>query len=239
MIPKHVLSCWFGRGQKSDLFLRCREAKEKFLPRSEGWVYIDVDEDNCGPLMTTTYMRSVIARGEFVKCTELARIWALLEYGGVYMDEDVEPVRSFDPLLSLPHVDGAPARFFIGREGGHKGDKRYVDGAQVEEKEWINGAVMGSEKASVVSQVLYEMFPSYSDGRGRARFYGPEFLTREIEALIRMSVGASFGSVVLKKEAFAPFSWYESIPSDYAARVGPDTFAVHHFAKSWAEVPGC
>lgn len=232
MIPKIVLSAWFGRGKKSDLFLRCREAKEKLLPKTE-WNYIDVDEDNCGSLMSTPYMQAVVARGEFVKCTELARIWALLTYGGVYMDEDVEPVRPFEPLLETKHVDGGPLRFFVGREG-----------ARVGEKEYINGAVMGSEKSGAVAQILFKMFPSYSDGREKAHFYGPGFLTREVESLINIVNDAPdkrswLGGAVLKKEAFCPFDWFNPIPEDYATRVGPETFAVHHFFKSWVGVKGC
>ena len=227
MIPKNLISCWFGRGKKNDLFLRCREAKERVLPRDE-WNWIDVDEDNCGPLMRTRYMQSVIERGEFVKCTELARIWALLAHGGVYMDEDVEPIRAFDPLLELPHADGDPLRFFVGREGAKPG-----------EKEWINGAVMGSEPGGVAATVLYEMFPSNTEGREGAHFYGPGFLTREIETMIAWR-GQDIGGAVLKKEAFFPTDWWETLTPDEAiARATPRTFAGHHWAKSWVNKPGC
>lgn len=230
MIPKKLISCWFGRGKKNDLFLRCREAKERVLPRGE-WEWIDVDEDNCGPLMGTRYMQSVISRGEFVKCTELARIWALLAHGGVYMDEDVEPIRPLDPLLELPHKDGALIRFFVGREGAKPG-----------EREWINGAVMGSEPGGVAASVLFEMFPTETEGREGAHFYGPGFLTHEIESLIELSPNGrlGIGGVVLKKDAFFPTDWFETLTPDEAiARAKPSTFAVHHWCKSWVGMPGC
>lgn len=150
MIPKNVLSCWFGRGQKSDLFKRCRESKERVL---SGWRFIDVNEDTCPALMEVPYMKAVHARGEFVKCTELGRLWALAAYGGVYLDEDVEVVRPFDPLLERS--------FFIGRE----------------DTAWVNGAVIGSRLMGDIALSLFEAFPAETDGRELANVYGPKFLT--------------------------------------------------------------
>lgn len=156
MIPKNVLSCWFGRGEKTDLFKRCRESKLLVL---DGWNFIDVDEDHCGDLMSTPYMRSVHARGEFVKCTELARLWALFTYGGVYMDEDVEAVKPFDPLLDRP--------FFIGRE-----DAR-----------WTNGAVIGSVGGGAAVTALLADFPRDTQGSQPANAYGPLYLTPRVAQL--------------------------------------------------------
>lgn len=152
MIPRNVLSCWFGRGEKSELFKRCRESKERILA---GWNFIDVNEDNCA-MMHMPYMKAVHERGEFVKCTELGRLWALCVYGGVYMDEDVEAVKPFDPLLDR--------QFFIGRE-----DDR-----------WVNGAVMGSKQMAMTAVQLLGGFPVDSDGRELANVYGPKYLTAKL-----------------------------------------------------------
>jgi mannosyltransferase OCH1-like enzyme len=196
MIPKIVLSCWFGRGEKTDLFKRCRESKEKVL---KDWTFIDVNEDNCDDLMDTAYMASVHARGEFVKCTELGRLWALQKYGGVYMDEDVEVLKEFDDAL-LSRL------FFIAREDDN----------------WINGAVMGSIAYGHTINTLVGTFPQETEGRLGAHNYGPGFLTDRLSAMP--------GTPVLPPEYFYPYLWNQT-PEQ--AVITENTYAVHHWAKSW------
>ncbi len=157
MIPKNLLGCWFGRGKKSDLFLMCEETKQRQLPE---WNVIEVTEDTIDPeLLACPYMRGVLERGEFVKATELGRLWALHKYGGVYLDEDVEVLKPLDPLLDSP--------FFIGWEDSHM----------------INGAVIGSMQAGATITALLEAFPVNSDGGAIATTYGPMFLTQQMRKL--------------------------------------------------------
>lgn len=195
MIPKNVLSCWFGRGKKTDLFLKCRESKERILA---GWNFIDVDEDNCADLMETPYMKATHARGEFVKCTELARIWALYTHGGVYLDEDVEVLKPLDPLLDR--------QFFIGREDAN----------------FANGAVMGSRAYGSTICSLLHKFPTLTEGRDGAHTYGPGYLTHELTAMGY--------DTTLPPEFFYPYLWNQT--PDQAV-ITENTYAVHHWAKSW------
>jgi mannosyltransferase OCH1-like enzyme len=154
MIPRILLSCWFGRGRKSDLFLACQETKRRVLP---DWLTFECNEDTIDTaIMASPYMQAVLARGEFVKATEIGRLWALHRFGGVYMDEDVRVLKPFDPLLGVP--------FFIGWE-----DTRY-----------LNGAVMGSVAGGETVSALLKAFPLDSDGSQKATAYGPVFLTEQL-----------------------------------------------------------
>lgn len=151
MIQKNLLSCWFGRGKKSELFLQCEETKRKVLP---DWERYEINEDTIDPaVLKCQYMQSVLLRGEFVKATELGRLWALWKYGGVYMDEDVEVIKPLDPLLD--------DKFFIGYE-----DERY-----------LNGAVIGSRPGGHEISKLYWGFPRDSTGTEKATAYGPLYLS--------------------------------------------------------------
>ncbi|MCK8363710.1 glycosyltransferase, partial [Erwinia amylovora] len=73
------------------------------------WEHFEINEDTIGSLwMNTSYMKSVLERGEFVKATELARLVGLWSLGGIYADADVELIKDPTPLLDAP--------FFIGRK---------------------------------------------------------------------------------------------------------------------------
>lgn len=121
------------------------------------WLTFECNEDTIDPsIMNSRYMRSILARGEFVKATEIGRLWALRKFGGVYLDEDVEVIKPFDPLLSVP--------FFIGWEDG----------------QYINGAVMGSVAGGETISALEKAFPLDTDGALTATAYGPVFLSEQL-----------------------------------------------------------
>lgn len=145
MIPKNVISCWFGRGEKSELFKRCRESKERVLA---GWNFIDITEDNCG-VMDTPHMRALAERKQYASMPELARLWALFKFGGVYLDEDVEVLKDFTPLLDQ--------EFFIGFEDGVT----------------LCGAVMGSEPQGATISHMSRVFPIDGDASEKPTFYTP------------------------------------------------------------------
>lgn len=195
MIPKNLLSCWFGRGKKSDLFLMCEASKRRVLP---DWHRIEINEDTIDlDVLITPYMRGVLERGEFVKATELGRLWALWRYGGVYCDEDIEVLKPFDPLLHN--------QFFIGRE----------------DETNINGAVIGSvAKGEPISRLRWA-FPSDSDGREKATYYGPGFLTKHL----RNTREPLF-------EVYEPQLFYPVHYHGYG-KVTDKSYTNHHWAGSW------
>lgn len=150
MIPKTIATAWFGRGQKCDLFKRCQETWHEMHPH---WQFIEITEDNCGCLMDMPFMQAVHDRKEFVKCTELARLWAVERHGGIYMDLDIEILKPLDPLLEYEH-------FFVREPGG-----------------LVNGAIFGAVSNCPVVQSLIDAFPSAGDGVGSPVDFGPAFLT--------------------------------------------------------------
>lgn len=181
MIPKRIINCWFGGGKKTDLFEHCLRTQREV----SGWEVIEVNEQTIDPkLLETPYMRNVLARGhagdkgEFVKATELGRLWGLWCFGGVYMDADVELLRPLNPLLS--------ARFFIGREDEH----------------YLNGAVLGSVPCGVVISELLDCFSTNDAGEKSAHIYGPTYLTNMLKG-----IGERCDFVEHPPEVFYPSHW--------------------------------
>lgn len=95
MIPKVIHYCWFGRGEKPKLALKCIESWKKHCPDYE---IIEWNEDNFN-LDYNAYTRYCYDSRRWAFLSDLARLIIVYENGGIYFDTDVEVIRAFDHLL--------------------------------------------------------------------------------------------------------------------------------------------
>lgn len=89
MVPKIIHCCWFG-GPKTKLALRCRASWEKYAP---DW---EIREFQL-PESLPTFVVEAVRRKKWAVVSDWARMRALYDFGGVYLDYDVELVRPFAP----------------------------------------------------------------------------------------------------------------------------------------------
>ena len=85
-IPKTIHYCWFGKGQKSELMLKCINSWKKYLPDYE---IIEWNEDNFD-INSNEYVKEAYENKKYAFVTDYVRLYVLLNYGGIYMDTDVE-----------------------------------------------------------------------------------------------------------------------------------------------------
>ena len=95
MIPKVIHYCWFGRGEKPELAKKCIESWKKFLPDYE---IKEWNEDNFN-LNCNQYVKEAYESRKFAFVTDYVRLYAIYSEGGVYMDTDVEVLKTYDPFL--------------------------------------------------------------------------------------------------------------------------------------------
>ncbi len=95
MIPKIIHYCWVGGGEKPASVLRCIASWRKYCPD------YDIREWNEHNYDVTKhpYMRQAYEAKKWSFVTDYARLDVVLQYGGVYLDTDVELIRSLDELL--------------------------------------------------------------------------------------------------------------------------------------------
>ncbi len=105
MIPKKIHYCWFGRGQKPELAKRCIESWKKYCPEYE---IKEWNEDNFD-LNMYPYVREAYDNRKFAFVTDVVRLYALLQEGGIYMDTDVEVLKPLDSLCKYEAVSGFEA----------------------------------------------------------------------------------------------------------------------------------
>lgn len=96
-IPKVIHYCWFGRGEKNKLIQRCIRSWKKYCPDYE---IIEWNED-CFDINCCDYVREAFEGKKWAFVTDYARLKILYEQGGIYLDTDVELIRSLDAFLNL------------------------------------------------------------------------------------------------------------------------------------------
>ena len=95
MIPKIIHYCWFGKGPMPDLAIRCIGSWHKFMP---DWDYVLWNEDNFD-VSSYPYTQEAYDAKKFAFVSDVVRLKALKEIGGVYFDVDFEVYKQFDDLL--------------------------------------------------------------------------------------------------------------------------------------------
>lgn len=96
MISKIIHYCWFGGKEKPDSVKQCIESWKQYCPDYEIKEWNESNFD----IQANDYCREAYEAKRWAFVADYARLNVLYEYGGIYMDTDVEVVRPFDPLLN-------------------------------------------------------------------------------------------------------------------------------------------
>ena len=87
MIPKILHYIWFGNGEKTPLTKKCMESWKTFMPDFEIKVW---DENIFNPYESCTYVKQAYEVKKWAFVSDYVRLKALYEYGGIYLDTDME-----------------------------------------------------------------------------------------------------------------------------------------------------
>ncbi len=94
-IPKIIHYCWFGNGEKSELIQKCMDSWKKYAPDFE---IIEWNESNCD-IHINEYVEEAYSKKQYAFVADYFRMKALNEYGGVYMDTDIELLQPLEKYL--------------------------------------------------------------------------------------------------------------------------------------------
>lgn len=109
-IPKIIHYCWFGKGELPNLEKNCIETWKKILPDYQFMLWNEDSFDvQCCP-----YVRQAYDHKKFAFVSDYVRIKKLYEYGGIYLDTDIEVLYSFNPFLDCHAFLGFENRQYIG-----------------------------------------------------------------------------------------------------------------------------
>lgn len=123
MIPKIIHYCWLSKDNKPESIRKCIDSWRKYLPEFELRLW-DIDSFDFNSIAFT---REALSAKRWAFVSDYIRLYALYNYGGVYLDSDVQCFGVIDDLLDN--------RFFSGLE---MRDKEHTD-------IYIEAAIMGAE----------------------------------------------------------------------------------------------
>ena len=117
-IPKVIHYCWLSGEPYPELVQKCMKSWQRFLPDYQFvlWDKEKIKEMDC------SWVNSAIIAKKWAFAADYIRLYALYNYGGIYLDCDVEVLKPFDDLLNRS--------CFVGRET---------------HKNVIEAAIMGAE----------------------------------------------------------------------------------------------
>ena len=94
-IPKIIHYCWLGGNPKPESMLKCISSWKKHCPDYEirEWNESNLD------ISMNEYTRQAYEAKAWGFVPDYLRLWIVYTHGGIYLDTDVQIVRSFDPLL--------------------------------------------------------------------------------------------------------------------------------------------
>ena len=96
IIPKIIHYCWFGGKEKPELVKKCIESWKKQL---QDYNIIEWNESNFDVNMLE-YTKQAYMKKKYAFVADFARLWVLQKYGGIYLDTDVEVLKSLNCFLT-------------------------------------------------------------------------------------------------------------------------------------------
>ena len=207
MIPKTIHYVWFGGNPLPPLAVKCITSWKKYLPEYE---IIEWNESNF-PFDKFPFAKEALENRKFAHASDVARLYALMEYGGVYMDTDVEVIKSLDVFLNKKAFSG------------------------FENDDFVPTGIMASEKEGVwVTEMLeYYNGRSFIKGNGDLDTVSNTFIITQIMKEKGFVMNNSFQEIE-DYVSFYPNDYF--CPKSYKTgkiELTDNSYTIHHFAKSW------
>lgn len=214
MIPKIIHFCWLSGDEYPEKIKYCIDSWRKKLPDYEIWLWdlkrFDID--------SSLWCKEAFSVKKYAFAADYIRFFALYNYGGIYLDSDVEVIKPFDDLLDLP--------YFIGKERASN----------------LEPAIMGSEKGwSLMNDMI-----SYYDNRSFILPDGsydmltcPDVMDNIVKKTMQYNVIESKKDFRVSPDVLNVFDasfFSPKYSNNPYVEVTDDTYSIHHFEASWYPV---
>ncbi len=102
MIPKIIHLCWLSGDKYPESIKQCLNTWHEKLPDYEIWLWDTKRFD----INSTLWTKQAFNSKKYAFAADYIRLYALYNYGGIYLDSDVWVYKSFNELLNLPYFIG-------------------------------------------------------------------------------------------------------------------------------------
>ena len=206
MIPKIIHYCWFGGKPLPKLAQKCIKSWKKYCPDYE---IIEWNESNFD-LNYNDYVKEAYEAKKWAFITDVVRLYALVNYGGVYMDTDVEVLKPLDSFLRLEAFSGFEA------------------------KERIPTGIMASEKGASIMVELLNDYKGVHFKNEDGTLDVTTNVTRITDACLKYGLVLNGSNQTVNGFTLFPSDYF--CPKDVATRkinLTENSYTIHHFDGSW------
>ncbi len=215
MIPKVIHLCWLSGDPYPAKISRCLSTWEKYLPDYEVMLWDTKRFD----LESSIWVKQAFEKKKYAFAADYIRFYALYNYGGIYLDSDVEVLKSFDDLLDLPYFMGAekaqtPEAAIIGAEKGCDWIKACLD--YYKDRPFINDD--GSLNIKTVPDIMISQIKQIKPIR-----------------VLSLKDSLNIRQLNMEKEVleFHDAFFSPKIFDSREVEITPYTYAIHHYQNSW------
>lgn len=207
-IPKIIHYCWFGGNTLPFAVQKCINNWKKYCP---DYKIIEWNEGNFD-YKSNQYVYEAYQSHKWAFVSDYVRLYALKNYGGIYMDTDVELLKNLDDLLEHSAFSG------------------------FESSDAIQTAIMGSVKNN---NWIFMLLKSY-ENRHFIKEDGSFDLTTNVSTITRLtkemynikldnSMQITYdGTVFYSNDYFSPKNFETG-----KTKITQNTYCIHHFDASW------
>ncbi len=208
MIPKIIHYCWFGGNPLPDEVKKYMETWKKYCP---GYEIKEWNESNFD-VNQNKYCSEAYKARKWAFVSDYARLKILYDYGGIYMDTDVEVCKPLDHLVSYA--------FWSGFES---------------ESQIPTGIIASCRDNELLGYLL-----SYYEGKHFKNKDGSYDNTTNVITITRMvkdkydiELNNTF-QIFGDNNAIFPFDYFcAKSTEDGKIKKTENTYTIHHFAGSW------
>jgi mannosyltransferase OCH1-like enzyme len=207
MIPKIIHYCWFGGNPLGEKEEKIIATWEKYCPDYKVMVW---NEDNFNIDQMGDYVKEAYQAKKWAFVSDVARLYALTQYGGIYMDTDMEVIKPLDSLLKLDafmgfEVETTISTAIIAAKENHPTFKQLYD--DYNDRHFINSDGTYDETTNVIR--ITEIF-------------------QENGLLLNNEKQTVMDVTIFPRIYFSPKSyWTQEI------NAGEETYAIHQYSGSW------
>jgi len=201
MIPKIIHWCWFSKEIPSEV-QNYIDGWKKLMP---DYKIIHWNADNFD-IHSVKWVEQAVQAKKWAFAADYIRLWVVYNYGGIYLDSDVEVIKPFDDLLELP--------YFLCRE-------RFPGN-------FIEPAIFGAQKECFWLKDCLDYYTNRNFVKNEN-----EFDCLAMPAIVTHILQKKYGLEGIKVFTYDYFCPKHAISEEIS--ITENTYSIHHFKSSWLQ----
>lgn len=207
-IPKIIHYCWFGGKKKPKIVKECIKTWKEKMPE---YKIIEWNEKNFN-INQTQFTIDAYNNKKWAFVADYCRNWVLYNYGGIYLDTDMEIINGLNKFTSNAAFAGVE-----------------IDG-------YINSAIWGCKKGDKFIKLILDYYEDLNFNDYKENLFDiaiPKIITRLAKEngynpCNESPVEFFNGTIIYPSDYFYPkkHSWENTVLTS-------NTYAIHHYDGSW------